>query len=90
MFVAGSVAGAKERLAMNFLLDRDEAAWSSELARLKSSVGACDTNSPVEPTGALSGEFIWRCAHGRLSGSLTLAPTRPARIQEWALERIEP
>jgi hypothetical protein len=44
MFAAGSVAGAKEQLAMNFQLDRDKAGWSNELAGLKSSVGDCDTH----------------------------------------------
>jgi len=90
MYAAGSVAGATEQLAMNFLLDRDAAGWSNELARLKSSVGDCDTNSTVEPTGALSGNYTWRCTHGRLSGSLSLTPTLPPRIQAWELERIEP
>ena len=90
MFAAGSVAGAKEQLAMNFLLDRDAASWSSELAKLKSSVGDCDTNSPVDSTGALSGNYTWRCTHGRLHGSLLLTPTLPPRIQAWELERIEP
>ena len=90
MFAAGSVAGAGEQLAMNFLLDRDAAHWSNELAKLKSSVGDCDTNSAVEPSGALSGDFTWRCTHGRLHGSLSLTPTQPTRIQAWELERIEP
>jgi CubicO group peptidase (beta-lactamase class C family) len=90
MFAAGSVAGSSEQLAMNFLFDRDAEGWSRELQQLKSSVGDCDTNSPVEPTGALSGDFTWTCAHGRLSGSLLLAPTRPARIQAWKLQPIVP
>jgi CubicO group peptidase (beta-lactamase class C family) len=90
MFAAGTVTGAREELAMNFLLDHDEAGWSNELAKLKSSVGDCDTNSPVEPTGALSGDFTWDCTHGRLKGSLLLTPTQPTRIQAWELERIEP
>jgi CubicO group peptidase (beta-lactamase class C family) len=90
MYAAGSVTGASGQLGMNFLLDRDEAGWTRELATLNSSVGDCDTTSPVEPTGALSGDFTWGCAHGRLRGSLSLTPTQPTRIQEWVLERIEP
>jgi D-alanyl-D-alanine-carboxypeptidase/D-alanyl-D-alanine-endopeptidase len=77
-------------LAMNFLLDRDAEAWSRELAKLKAGVGECETTAPIEPTGALSGDFTWRCEHGRLKGSLTLAPTRPALIQEWRLAPIKP
>ena len=38
-------------------------------------------------TGALSGDFTWRCAHGRVSGRLLLAPTRPPRIQSLRLDR---
>jgi D-alanyl-D-alanine-carboxypeptidase/D-alanyl-D-alanine-endopeptidase len=90
MFEAGSVSVAENMLAMNFLLDRDAEAWSRELAKLKAGVGECETTAPIEPTGALSGDFTWRCEHGRLKGSLTLAPTRPALIQEWRLAPIKP
>ena len=90
MYQAGDVAPARDRLAMNFLLDRDADGWSRDLARLKSDVGECETTAPITPTGALSGDFTWRCAHGRLKGSLSLAPTLPPRIQEWVLEPIVP
>ena len=90
VFAAGSVAGAKDQLAMNFLLDRDADHWSSKLAKLKAGVGDCDTTSPLEPTGALSGDYTWRCTHGRLSGSLSLTPTQPPRIQEWVIEALAP
>lgn len=90
MYNAGDVAAAREQLAMNFLLDRDAEAWSRELAKLKADVGACDTAAPITATGALSGDFTWRCDHGRIKGSLTLAPTRPALIQEWLLEPAIP
>lgn len=90
MYQAGDVADAREQLAMNFLLDRDAEAWSRELAKLKADVGACDTAAPITATGALSGDFTWRCDHGRIKGSLTLAPTRPALIQEWLLEPAIP
>lgn len=90
MYQAGDVAAAREQLAMNFLLDRDAEAWSRELAKLKADVGACDTAAPITATGALSGDFTWRCDHGRIKGSLTLAPTRPALIQEWLLEPAIP
>jgi D-alanyl-D-alanine-carboxypeptidase/D-alanyl-D-alanine-endopeptidase len=90
MYGSGNVAAAREQLAMNFLLDRDADTWSRELAKLKAEVGDCEVTSPVEATGALSGEFRWRCTHGRIEGSLTLSPTRPALIQDWQLERITP
>jgi hypothetical protein len=66
---------------MNFLMDRDAQGWSKHLESLKKQVGDCETSAPVTPTGALSGEFVWRCAHGRLTGSVLLTPTQPPRIQ---------
>ena len=75
---------------MNFLLDRDAEGWSRDLAKLKAEVGDCETAAPIRATGAQSGEFTWRCAHGRIKGSLALSPTRPALIQEWQLEPIVP
>lgn len=90
MYNAGDVAVAREQLAMNFLLDRDANGWSRELAKLKAETGECETIAPITPTGALSGDFTWRCTHGRIKGSLALAPTRPTLIQEWLLEVIIP
>lgn len=52
--------------------------------------GDCDTTSGLTGTRALSGEFTWRCARGRVKGSLLLAPTRPPRIQAIELARKEP
>ncbi len=72
---------------MNFLMDRDAAGWGRDIANLKRQVGECDTSASVTATGALSGEFIWRCAHGRVTGSVLLAPTHPPRIQSIEFER---
>ena len=90
IYQRGDVTGSADQLAMNFLLDRDAAAWARDLANLKKQVGDCGTAAPVSANSALSGKFTWRCAHGRLTGSVTLAPTRPPRIQEIALARKEP
>jgi serine-type D-Ala-D-Ala carboxypeptidase/endopeptidase len=90
IYLKGEVAMATDQLAMNFLMDRDTAGWARDLANLKKQIGACDTTAPISATSALSGEFIWRCAHGRLSGSVLLAPTRPPRIQQIVLEREAP
>jgi CubicO group peptidase (beta-lactamase class C family) len=83
----GDVAGGGDVLAMNFLLDRDSAGWGRDLANLKKQVGECDTTAPVTATNALSGEFTWRCTHGRVTGSVLLAPTHPPRIQSLQLVR---
>lgn len=90
IYAAGDISVARAILAMNFLLDRDVAAWSRRLADLKAQVGECNTSAPVTSTGALTGSFTWRCTRGRLEGSLSLAPTNPPRIQELILEPIDP
>lgn len=90
MYQAGSLSPGKGLLAMNFLLDRDADAWSSEIGKVKAAAGDCETTAPIQATGAHSGDFTWRCEHGRVAGSLTLSPTHPALIQEWQLEVIKP
>jgi CubicO group peptidase (beta-lactamase class C family) len=86
----GDVEAAADQLAMNFLMDRDAAGWGRDLASLRKQVGDCDTAAAVTATSALSGEFTWRCAHGRVTGTLLLAPTHPPRIQSIKLERKTP
>ena len=88
--VTGNVLAAANELAMNFLLDRTAENWARELTRLKAEVGECDVSTLPRATGALTGQFVWRCDHGRLKGSLELAPTRPPRIQELRLESMAP
>jgi hypothetical protein len=90
MYASGSLAAGSDQLAMNFLLDHDTDHWAVTLADLKRKVGDCDTGAPVTPTGALSGDFTWRCDHGRLGGSVLLTPTRAPRIQEWKIDQLSP
>jgi CubicO group peptidase (beta-lactamase class C family) len=90
MYRAGNVLAAGDKLAMNFLLDRSAENWARELTRLKADVGECDVSTLPHATGALTGQFVWRCDHGRLKGSLELAPTRPPGIQALQLEGIAP
>jgi hypothetical protein len=85
IYRAGDVAAARDRLAMNFLMDRSAKIWRTTLATLKSSVGACHTVSPISPTGNLSGTFTWRCDRGRIHGSVLLGPTLEPSIQELRL-----
>jgi D-alanyl-D-alanine-carboxypeptidase/D-alanyl-D-alanine-endopeptidase len=86
----GDVEAAADQLAMNFLMDRDAAGWGRDLASLRKQVGDCDTAAAMKATSALSGEFTWGCAHGRVTGTLLLAPTHPPRIQSIKLERKTP
>ena len=90
MFTAGSVTAAGDVWAMNFLMDRDADHRARDVAALKAQVGACDTSAPIAPTGALSGDFTWHCAHGRVKGQVLLAPTPALRIQSLAFARSTP
>lgn len=79
---AGDIRAAKDRLAMNMLMDRTAADWKAEFARLRAEVGACRTDTAVEPTTATAGRFRWVCDKGDLTGSILLAPTPVPTIQE--------
>jgi D-alanyl-D-alanine-carboxypeptidase/D-alanyl-D-alanine-endopeptidase len=90
IFTSGAVTSARDLLAMNFLMDRDAEHWARDLAGLKTQVGACDTSAPITATGALSGDFTWRCEFGRVRGSVLLAPTAAPQIQALGLSRVTP
>ena len=90
IFTTGSVTSAGDVLSMNFLMDRDAEHWARDLSALKAQVGPCDTEAPISPTGALSGEFTWRCGRGRVKGQVLLAPTPTPRIQSLTLTRATP
>jgi serine-type D-Ala-D-Ala carboxypeptidase/endopeptidase len=90
IFAAGNVGAAGDLLAMNFLLDRSAEGWARDLAMLKAQVGDCDASAALSASGALSGDFTWHCTHGRVKGSLELAPTRPLRIQELQFAPMTP
>ncbi len=90
IYKQGDLAAGGDVFAMNFLMDRDAHGWGRDLAILKKQVGDCDTTAPVTATSALSGGFAWRCAHGRVTGSVLLAPTPPPRIQSIELKRMAP
>ena len=81
IWAAGDVAIAQDRLAMNFLMDRSVDNWRTVLDVLKTDAGACATDAPITPTGALSGTFRWTCDKGVIDGRLLLAPTTPVTIQ---------
>lgn len=82
IYAAGDAGAARDRLAMNFLMDSALDSWRRKLAALKGEVGACQTDAPVKPSGGLSGSFTWVCEKGRVAGTILLAPTPTAQIQE--------
>ena len=90
IFKAGKATVAGDLLAMNFLLDRSADGWARDLTKLRAEVGDCETSEPLIAAGDLSGDFTWRCTHGRVKGTLELAPTRPPRIQSLELKPIKP
>jgi CubicO group peptidase (beta-lactamase class C family) len=84
----GTLDGARDRLAMNFLMDRSVENWTRELARLKAQTGECQTSAPITATGAMTGQFSWTCARGTIQGQLLLAPTSPPTIQALRLRVV--
>jgi D-alanyl-D-alanine-carboxypeptidase/D-alanyl-D-alanine-endopeptidase len=86
----GNIEAANKLLAINILLDRPAQGWIRDIARLKAEVGECIDPGPLTATSNLSGEFLWTCAHGRVLGSMLLAPTREVRIQQVILSRKMP
>ncbi|HJS56798.1 MAG TPA: serine hydrolase domain-containing protein [Vicinamibacteria bacterium] len=82
IYARGDINAAADMLAMNFVLDRAPEGRARDLDRVRKEVGECNTSTPLTATGQHSGEFTWDCAHGRVKGSLLLAPTIPPRIQE--------
>ena len=79
---AGDILAAGNRLAMNMLLDRSAANWRAELTRLRGQVGACRTDTAIQPTTAMAGRFRWMCGRSDLLGTILLAPTPMPTIQE--------
>lgn len=78
---AGTIDALQGRVAMNFPMDRTAANWARVLAETKAKSGECATTAPIQPDGMMSGTFTWPCANGKISGTLTLAPTTPITLQ---------
>jgi CubicO group peptidase (beta-lactamase class C family) len=67
--------------ADNLSLDKPQDQRRRQFAELRSRHGACHPDGPIEAENALRGTWWLACEHGRLSLSLTLAPTLPPRVQ---------
>ena len=85
MYQARGIGPGRAALSENFLMDRSEANWAAEFARLDREAGACRTDAPITATGALAGTFTWTCERGVINGSVLLAPTNPPTIQSLRL-----
>jgi len=86
----GNLAAERSMLSMNFFRDHSEQWWLTDLGRLRTQVGSCNTEVPIAASTALAGRFTWRCEHGRLSGFIQLAPTDPPTIQQLDLSMPTP
>ena len=78
-WTAGDATAAP--LANNVLLDRGAAQRRSDIAALKSKVGACAMGEPIAPVSAMEGTFEWSCASGKVRGRVQRAPTRGLALQ---------
>jgi len=85
IYRAGDVLAARGRLADNVLLDRSAPSWRRELAAIKGQVGECPNEAPPVAWGAMAANFRWLCERGAVDGSILLAPTNPATIQQLRL-----
>ncbi len=81
VYAAGNLAVLKDRVAMNFPLDRTADNWAKVLAELKAKSGTCATSAPITVASAMSGTFKWTCDMGEVQGQVLLAPTRPILLQ---------
>jgi CubicO group peptidase (beta-lactamase class C family) len=88
MYAARSVVPGRGVLASNFLMDRSEADWAAEFARLAALAGTCAADASIVPAGALSASFSWSCERGSINGGLLLAPTTPPTIQALRLSFV--
>lgn len=80
----------KAPLADNMLLDKSAERWKSQIAALKSEVGACSAREPVQPSSEMEGRFTWSCEHGRVSGRVQRAPTRTIELQALEFSPAQP
>jgi hypothetical protein len=71
-------------------MDRDEAHWATVLAGLKTQVGSCPASEPVSPSTAMQATFGWTCEHGRIEGSLLLAPETGMQLQSLEFSVAKP
>jgi len=90
VWASGDILAAKDRLAMNMLMDHDVAHWKSELTRLKSAVGTCAASEPLSAVSALEANFIWVCEHGRIKGHILLAPSSDVALQQLEFDVAKP
>ncbi len=72
--------------AMNLYLDESAPRRAAAIAKLVQNAGGnCRADGPMWAENALRGEWKLSCATGALRVRITLAPTEPARVQEFGV-----
>ena len=77
--------------AMNLYLDESAPRRSAAIATLRAAAGGtCRASGPLLAENALRGRWRMQCASGALEIGITLAPTEPARVQEFTVRAVAP
>jgi hypothetical protein len=85
LWTTQDVRSASANLAVNFLMDRDAAHRSADMAAISAKAGRCPKPPGVSAMGALEGEYWWKCERGMVVAHVLLAPTPAPQLQtlEW-------
>ncbi|NJD09762.1 MAG: beta-lactamase family protein, partial [Gemmatimonadetes bacterium] len=80
-----------QRIAADTLfLDDPASSWQARLRPLAARHGRCPAEPGMVPEHAQRGSWRMGCARGWLNVSITLAPTRPARVQYLSVQSVLP
>jgi hypothetical protein len=83
-------ARAQELAAMNLFLDRSLAKRRTEFLSLRERLGGCKEQAgffAIE--NALRGQWLLDCERGSALATVTLSPTRPARVQHLEVREVD-
>jgi CubicO group peptidase (beta-lactamase class C family) len=75
--------------AMNLYLDEAKDRRQRSIAAVLSEVGQCRAEGPFAVENALRGQWMMRCARGRLRVAITLAPTVPPKVQFLSVRKAD-
>ena len=76
--------------ADNLFLDDPAPVWQERLATLARRHGRCTPGADMSAENALRGTWRMGCERGWLDAAITLAPTRPAKVQYISVQSVLP
>jgi len=77
--------------ADNFFLDRSRERRRADLQNVRATYGACTPGNGFDVVeNALRGQWTMTCERGKITASITLAPTMPPKVQFLALRPAAP